>query len=439
MPQLLIYCDGGFGNRYNALISGLAAAEVLGYHPEIYWPINNWCEAEYSELFGDRTHVNTENLIDLKDNAKDWLVLSHDLRNAEYLDVPFISVYGFTSEVEFTEFCRKDGRDVFYYPALVPPWISQEKLKNVSAQLLFHPELYEAAELFIKEYLSGEFYGIHLRRTDLVLGYTDAEVGEIVARHKEQKFFVCSDSADSEKIAAQYPNVQIRDKHSYVERQLSDKGWTDITLDTSKRAYHSNIRRNSQSVRDAVIDLLILARSVIVGKSASTFLNVARFIKGLQNNNNGSLPDIDVIPIEESFRKVAVGVLDIMQAISAAQQLWNEKQYEKAVALLRLWLKRPNSSHQHVVYFNLGVYLQNLGSLNEAEAYLRQSVYLQPSFLQGHFQLGLLLEKLNRPEESVTQWLNALSAVREASPADRELRELIVSNVCRLTSGHNGA
>lgn len=436
MPNLIIYCDGGFGNRYNALISGLVAADILGYKAEICWPTNNWCEAEYSDLFEGTTTVRTENLIDFVGDAHNYLVLSHDLRNAEYLSVPFVSAYGFTSESEFAEYCRNDGRDVFFYPALVPSWISPEKLYLVAAKFPFHIELIEAAESFINENFHGYFYGIHLRRTDLVLGYSDAEVGEIVTGHPDHLFFICSDSADSEKSAAQYPNVRVHVKHSYVDRQIGDKGWTDITLDTSKRAYYSNIRRNAQSVRDAVVDLLILSRSVIVGKTSSTFMNVARFLKKLQNSEAATLPDIDVIPIEESFRKGVMGILDIMQAISAAQQLWKSNRHDKAVELLRLWLKRPNSKLLHVIFFNIGVYLQNLGSLHEAEAYLRQCVYQQPSFLQGHLQLGMLLEKMNRPDEAVTQWLNALSTVREA---DLDFRELIVTNVTRLTLGKGAA
>jgi len=433
MARLLIYCDGGFGNRYNALVSGLAAAEVLKCTPEIYWPINNWCEAEYLEMFGDgKARVHTENLIDLKDQAKSWLVLSHDLRNAEYLSVPFVSAYGFASETGFADYCKKDRRDIFFYPALVPPWLSRERLKKVAGKLRFQPDLVAAADAFIATGFSGEFYGIHLRRTDLVLGYTDSEAAEIASAHPDRQFFVCSDSADSERALAQLSNVRVREKQSYVERQEGEKGWTDVTLDTSKRAYYSNVRRNSQSVRDALVDLLILSRSTMVGKTASTFLNVASFIKELSGREAGTLPDINTIPIEESFRKVAAGVLDVMQAISAAQQLWAAQQYDQAVALLRLWLKQPDSPHAYVVFFNLAVYLEHMGSLNEAECYLRHTLHLQPQFLQGYLQLGLLLEKLKRKEEVTALWLHALSLPAEEDARNAGIRNTLVNNAVRL-------
>ena len=338
MPCLKIYCDGGFGNRFNALISGLAAAEIMGYEPVIYWPVTNWCEAEYCELFSNNDYVHLTNLIDIKNNAQASLVLSGAPQNAEYLEAPFISVNQFPTESDFKEYCINDGRDILFHLPLIPPWITRERIKNVARNLQFQSDIVATANTFVKkEFLTG-FYGIHLRRTDLILGYTDNELGEIFTDHPNNLFFVCSDTVESEKTAAQYSNVRIHDKQSYVERKVKDKGWSEITLYTGK-AYYSNVKRNSQSVRDAVVDLLILSRSTIVGKSNSTFLNVAKLIKELSDDREAMLPEIDTIPIDETFRKGAAGILDIMLAISAAQQLWQAQKFDQAVFLLRLWLK----------------------------------------------------------------------------------------------------
>ena len=433
--RLLIYCDGGFGNRYNALISGLAAAELLGCEAVAYWPVNNWCGAEYREMFAVDPGARDVNLIDLKGEAPGWLILSHDLRNAEYLGVPFVSAYGFAGEAGFAEYCRKDGRDIFFYPALVPPWLSPERVAAAARRLQIHPGLVQAADAFIEENLPESFYGIHLRRTDLVLGYTDAEVDEIVSRHPERRFFVCSDSADSEAGAARHDNVRVRGKQCYVERQAGGKGWCDVTLDDSQRAYASNVTRNAQSVREALVDLLVLSRSTIVGKSGSTFLNVARFLGELAGSGTGSLPAIDTIPIGESFRRGAAGVLDLLQAITAAQQLWIDQRRDEAVALLRLWLKHPNSPHSYPVFFNLALYLEQLGHLHESESHLRQVLYLNPPFLKAHLQLGLLLEKTGRRDEAAAQWLVALGLPPDVAARDQEAHSSIASQVGRLLRG----
>jgi len=43
--DLLIYCDGGLGNRLNALLSGLALARHFGLEHTVHWPVNANCGA----------------------------------------------------------------------------------------------------------------------------------------------------------------------------------------------------------------------------------------------------------------------------------------------------------------------------------------------------------------------------------------------------------
>ncbi len=50
MRSIHIYCDGGFGNRFNGLVAGLVVAEMAGLAPVVVWPRNNWCGAGYDEL-----------------------------------------------------------------------------------------------------------------------------------------------------------------------------------------------------------------------------------------------------------------------------------------------------------------------------------------------------------------------------------------------------
>ena len=47
---LNIYCDGGFGNRFNALVVGLLIAEVGNFKPVIFWPSTNWCRSLFKNI-----------------------------------------------------------------------------------------------------------------------------------------------------------------------------------------------------------------------------------------------------------------------------------------------------------------------------------------------------------------------------------------------------
>ena len=51
MKKIYVHCDGGFGNRYNVLISGLFLAKTLNLHPVVIWKENNWCGAGFHDLF----------------------------------------------------------------------------------------------------------------------------------------------------------------------------------------------------------------------------------------------------------------------------------------------------------------------------------------------------------------------------------------------------
>ena len=48
--RLLAYCDGGLGNRLNALVTGILLARMAGFDLEVVWPVNNWCGARFCDL-----------------------------------------------------------------------------------------------------------------------------------------------------------------------------------------------------------------------------------------------------------------------------------------------------------------------------------------------------------------------------------------------------
>lgn len=62
---------------------------------------------------------------------------------------------------------------------------------------------------------------------------------------------------------------------------------------------------------------------------------------------------------------------------------------------------------------NLGSLLIQSGELSDAELHLRDSVRIDPTFAQGHYKLGLVLEKLEQLEESATE----LRRAAELDPA----------------------
>ncbi len=289
-----IYCDGGFANRFNSLVSGLAISRLLNVEPEIIWPVNSWCGARFEALFDSYLPVVATELVELKNNndLDGFIVVTHEDQST-FLNVPYISPYGFDSVESFASFVSQAALGVFYYPALIPDWIPKNAIETAVRDLSFKQSLMKTVDDFIVEHLQKGFYGIHLRRTDLVLGFTNDEVKDIAAQHTDKLFFVCSDSEETEHFLMSVPNIRIKKKNAYVEMKVDSGNWNSPTLDDSGRAYYSNVTRSEQSVLDAVVDLLILSRSKIIGPRGSTFFGVAKLLQTVfPNSASDGLEDI---------------------------------------------------------------------------------------------------------------------------------------------------
>ncbi|AKJ28524.1 hypothetical protein [Caldimonas brevitalea] len=276
--SIYIYCDGGFGNRYNALISGLILAEAADLSPVIVWPTNNWCGAAYEEIFAEMAHpvVRRElrTFVDEKERYHHLMVEDHLGMN-----VPNASPTQLPSQSALLDYVKSSPKDVFYYTALIPSYMEFAAVRRQVLALRFRPEIMARAEHFVQTQTPGEFFGVQIRKTDFgAHGADDNNLYDLIAKCPDRRFFVCSDDKTVEERFRVLPNVAIHDKSAHVEK-LVDGGWTQQTADQSGRVYACNINRSALSVIDAIVDLLILSRSKVVKTSSSTFLNAALMIQ----------------------------------------------------------------------------------------------------------------------------------------------------------------
>jgi len=277
-PRFIIFCDGGIGNRINSLVSGLAVAREMGLQYRIHWPINNWCAAPFDAIFENDEPVSTVSISGLKGLLDDADMLLHDEIASTALGVAFASAYRFTSMADFAKQCVNQGKQIFYYPAVLPNWIPEALMHKQLRSLRFSAYISDAVRSFITDVLGSPFHGIHLRRTDLNVGLSDQEVFTLVRQYPDAKFFVCSDDPAAEALASAHPNVHHRPKHHHVEKNAADQDWLAQKHDDDGRLYYGNIQRNQDAVVEGTIDMLILAHSEIVGYSGSTFQRMARLI-----------------------------------------------------------------------------------------------------------------------------------------------------------------
>ena len=296
-PDILIFCDGGLGNRINALASGLAVARYFGLTYCVHWPINNWCAAPFEKIFANRLNVSTESISQLRGKLDDAVMLLHDEVASNTLNVKFESAYRFNDLNHFGDSPYLKRKSFFYFPALIPNWVPEELIYNELRFLKFDHKIVKEVKEFITNTMPGPFYGLHLRRTDLNVGLSDLEVFNLAKAHPDSIFFVCSDDPQAERLAAGHLNVFQREKKFHIEKKTDADHWLSQTPDDDGRLYFGNIQRSEYAVLEGAIDMLILGHSKIVGYSGSTFQRTAQLF-GICNkwDDSWSLKEIKIKP-----------------------------------------------------------------------------------------------------------------------------------------------
>jgi hypothetical protein len=290
MRTLHIYCDGGFGNRLNGLVSGLLFAGIAGLKPVAVWPCNNWCGARFGEIFenSDLQVIERELATYVPEKGNFHFFMTEDHLG---MGVPNLSPLAAGALPEVIRYLQSDSRDVFYHSPLIPSymeasWVSaQIRLLKIRGEIQGH-----AAQFMERAGLKDEFYGLQIRKTDFgVGGADDSALFELVQKAADKRFFVCSDSKEVEARFQKLPNVAVYGKQAYVEKLVAGD-WTTLAADHSGRVYPCNVNRSAQSVIDALVDLLVLSHSKVVKTSNSTFLNSALLLKAARNFNPSTPP-----------------------------------------------------------------------------------------------------------------------------------------------------
>jgi len=381
---LEIFCDGGFGNRYNALISGLALADQCGLEVKVYWPRNESCGAGYHDIFESSLPISEQTLSELAGTLGEAYCLLHDTKGSDALNVQFNSAYDYASEREFEKRVLSRCERVFYYPAIIPGWIDRASILREVSRLKVQSDLIVKAEIFIRECVRKPFHGIHLRRTDLNVGLSDDEVKTLVTRHTDEIFYVCSDDPLAEALAAVHHNVRIRQKTSHVTKKNLKSGWQSPTEYDAGRIYFSNIQRGKEATLEGVVDLLVLSQSQIVSFTGSTFQSVSRLI--------GEVSQISMLPKPSPIHFTAIGDVKAMmqrgqlslgQLLGVCEELISIDRTHHAISLLSEALERETGMSRFVILFNLGVYSMQVNRNQAAMIYFRAALEISPENMEA--------------------------------------------------------
>jgi hypothetical protein len=281
MKKLYILCDHGLGNRLGSLVGGLKTAELLNYQPIVCWPINNWCQAEFHELF--RSDIELE--------SNDFAIMLVNQIHDSGLPFFFISQFTedtisknyFENSLPAVEEIRKLNSDALFSCAKLPKsyGVSTEDISKYLKSLGIAKSVGKAVEKFVIENkIDKTVRGVHIRKTDSARQIDETLVFENMKNSPQQRYFVCSDDKSIEDKFVTLSNVIIFPKSTYVEK-LQDGHWRDHVTDSAGRNIIFNMNRPKQAIVEAFVDMLILSKTSIDRMSKSTFRSMAERYSGV--------------------------------------------------------------------------------------------------------------------------------------------------------------
>lgn len=126
------------------------------------------------------------------------------------------------------------------------------------------------------------------------------------------------------------------------------------------------------------------------------------------------------------------GQLSLAQLFQHTSQLEATRQHELSCVLYQTWLEHNKTPLNHFVHFNLGTSLSTLEKLEDARQAYQRAIELSPAFVQPHFNLGLVYERLGNPSAAIAQWLWVANTVSARDTENRPLQLSALNNLGRL-------
>lgn len=260
MMKVIIFCDGGLGNRMGSMIGGLYLADKLNAEFEIAWPQTDWCYCSYGDLFENEFKNSETNFGDVFKNNKIDLLVSHiqldEGKDIDYCDPENMEQFNFKHQT------------IVYNNSLVPSFLTDEKIVELLWRFKINKGILDSVNDYIlKNSISVSTIGLHIRKTDNPLQIDDNFYSNTVMANPAKKFFICSDDESVENKFGRMRNTIIRKKNHYVRKIDESSEWFK----------GNNVFRSKESVIEGFIDMLVLSRTTIVSRinNTSTFLKFA--------------------------------------------------------------------------------------------------------------------------------------------------------------------
>lgn len=137
-------------------------------------------------------------------------------------------------------------------------------------------------------------------------------------------------------------------------------------------------------------------------------------------------PELDIVALARS------GDMALSTMVSHAEQLQRDGHAQAASNLYALWLAHHEDPRKHLVWFNHGSLLQQLGQSAQAQQAYEQALALAPDFAQARINLGLVLEKQGNTSQAIAAWAHLTGQRYAKNPVEPEMLTAALNHIGRV-------
>lgn len=136
--------------------------------------------------------------------------------------------------------------------------------------------------------------------------------------------------------------------------------------------------------------------------------------------------EMDIVALARS------GTMALAAMVSHAEQLQRDGHAQAASNLYALWLAHHEDPRKHLVWFNHGSLLQQLGQLPQAQKAYEKALALSPEFAQARINLGLVLEKQGHTAQAIAAWAYLTGQRYAKVPVETDMLTAALNHIGRV-------
>lgn len=155
-------------------------------------------------------------------------------------------------------------------------------------------------------------------------------------------------------------------------------------------------------------------------------MNAPLPINLIQTNIAAKDTEMDIVALARS------GTMALAAMVSHAEQLQRDGHAQAASNLYALWLAHHEDPRKHLVWFNHGSLLQQLGQLPQAQKAYEKALALSPEFAQARINLGLVLEKQGHTAQAIAAWAYLTGQRYAKVPVETDMLTAALNHIGRV-------